>query len=105
MALSYHITYKGKKIVVSVDDLELLPSKMSDNVNLDVDATNLSAQVYMEDWQDWVDVQWFDIPKPRAKLRVSLVSNAGASDGEIAVVCSWTVEDLLLPLLFVHYDK
>ncbi|XP_076324735.1 uncharacterized protein LOC143232773 isoform X2 [Tachypleus tridentatus] len=34
----------------------------------------------MEDWQDWVDVQWSYFPKPRIKLRVSLVSNAGASD-------------------------
>ncbi|XP_076319944.1 uncharacterized protein LOC143230366 isoform X3 [Tachypleus tridentatus] len=40
----------------------------------------------MENWQDWVDVQWSDIPKPRAKLRVSLVFNDGVTDGEIAVV-------------------
>ncbi|XP_076326781.1 uncharacterized protein LOC143233861 [Tachypleus tridentatus] len=78
-----------KKIVVSVDVLGLLPSKISDNLNLDVDATNLSAQVYMENLQDWVDVQWSDISKPRTKLHVSLVSNAGASDGEIAVVELW----------------
>ncbi|XP_076327779.1 uncharacterized protein LOC143234361 isoform X2 [Tachypleus tridentatus] len=86
VTLSYHITYNEKKIVLPVDDLGLLPSKISDNLNLDVNATNLSAHVYMEDWQDWVDVQWSDIPKPRAKLLVSLVSNVGASDGEIAVV-------------------
>ncbi|XP_076314728.1 uncharacterized protein LOC143227075 [Tachypleus tridentatus] len=88
MVLSYHITYT-EKILVSVDGLRLLPSKISDNLNLDVDATNLSAQVYVKDWQDWVDVQWSDIPKPRAKLRVFLVSNAGASDREIAVVELW----------------
>ncbi|XP_076304606.1 uncharacterized protein LOC143222255 isoform X2 [Tachypleus tridentatus] len=87
-ALSYHITYNERKIVVSVDDLGLLPSKISHKLNLDVDATNLSAQVYMEDWQDWVDVQWSDIPKLRVKLCVSLVSYAGASDEEIAVVVS-----------------
>ncbi|XP_076315636.1 uncharacterized protein LOC143228218 [Tachypleus tridentatus] len=89
MAFSYH---NEIKIVESVDDLGLLPSKISDNLNLDVDATNLSAQVCMENWQDWVDVQWSDIPKPRAKLRVSLASNAGASDEEIAVVELWRMK-------------
>ncbi|XP_076359038.1 sterile alpha motif domain-containing protein 3-like [Tachypleus tridentatus] len=53
-----------KKIVVSVDGLGLFPSKISDNLNLDVDATNFSVQVYMEDWQDWVDVQCILAFKP-----------------------------------------